>query len=548
MDMTGQVRLHAARARIWQVLNDPAALALCIDGCEALERTTDNEFAATVIIKAGPVKARFTGKVCLQDIVAPQRYTLVGEATGGAAGFANAQIQVTLEALEPELTLLEYRVAARVGGKLAQLGARLIDTTATHYAERFFAALAQYIAAHAGDSDPTASHASFRVAAQPVQPIQPIGRLPDATYARDLALTDTPARSDNLALTDNPARSDNPAGIDSLVGIQTPPPLPGTATPSSHPAVSSIAPLHWPRSARQAAQALGASPDEVQALLDAQLIKVWIADQVAIVTLNRPSSRNAMTLAMWRSMPTILARLEDDPAVRAVILTGAGEDFCAGADISEFAKVRDNPAQSFAYEVAVDACCDAISQFNKPSIAVLRGYCLGGGAHLAMSCDFRYAAHDAVFGIPAAKLSIIYGVKGTLKLLTLVGLPQAKRILFGAERFSARKALAIGFVDHVAQTALPVTRAWFASWLSRPAPTEPGDPMADARAFAKSLASNAPLTQRGAKALLNGLALSSGALDLDYAEALIAQATGSADYHEGRRAFAERRAPNFQGR
>lgn len=287
--------------------------------------------------------------------------------------------------------------------------------------------------------------------------------------------------------------------------------------------------IDWPRSSAEAARKMGASVEEVQAVLDHGHITVNRADAVAVVTLNRPASRNAMTLAMWRTMPAILATLEADAQVRALILTGAGADFCAGADIPEFAKVRDDVAQSEAYEVAVDACCDAIAQFTKPSIAVLRGYCLGGGAHLAMSCDFRYAASDAIFGIPAAKLSIIYGVKGTLKLLALVGLPAAKRIFFSAERFDARRALSIGFVDQVDGL------------------DGAGDPMADAQAFAQSLAANAPLTLSGSKALLNGLAWGSGALDLAHAQALIDAAAASADYREGRAAFAERRAPNFKG-
>jgi enoyl-CoA hydratase/carnithine racemase len=201
-----------------------------------------------------------------------------------------------------------------------------------------------------------------------------------------------------------------------------------------------------------------------------------------------------------------------------------------------------------AYETAVDACCDAIAQINKPMIAVLRGYCLGGGAHLAMSCDFRYAASDAVFGIPAARLSIIYGVKGTLKLLTLVGLPRAKKILFSAERFDAQEALTIGFVDHVAQTRQSDSDGWLNRLLGRSPEVIVGDPMADARVFAKALCLNAPLTQKGAKTLLNGLAFGRGSLDLQHAEQLIARAAASEDYREGRRAFAARRAPGFQGR
>jgi len=510
MQMTGQVRLHLNRQRVWDALNDPAVLAVCIDGCEALERVSADEFAATVIIKVGPVKARFAGKISLCDVVAPHRYRLIGEASSGAAGYATAQIEVNLEALEPELTLLDYRVESKVGGKLAQLGSRLIETTAQQYANRFFIAFEQQIKAAPADGGLAQATTTFQVNAERFS-VNPEGGL----------VTDA-------------------AGPQ---GAGQPTALPAALVPSAN-----ADSLHWPQSAAQAAHAMGALQEEVQSVLDSEQIKVWIEDHIAVVTLNRPASRNAMTLAMWRTIPAILATLESDANVRAVILTGAGTDFCAGADIPEFDRVRSDPEQSLAYEIAVDACCDAIAQINKPMIAVLRGYCLGGGAHLAMSCDFRYAASDAVFGIPAARLSIIYGVKGTLKLLTLVGLPRAKKILFSAERFDAEEALTIGFVDHVAQTRRAESDGWLSRLLGRSPQEVVGDPMADARVFAKSLTLNAPLTQKGAKTILNGLAFGRGSLDLQHAEQLIAQAAASEDYREGRKAFAARRAPDFQGR
>ncbi|NBS97586.1 MAG: hypothetical protein EBT08_15810 [Betaproteobacteria bacterium] len=510
MQMTGQVRLHLNRQRVWDALNDPAVLAVCIDGCEALERVSADEFAATVIIKVGPVKARFAGKISLCDVVAPHRYRLIGEASSGAAGYATAQIEVNLEALEPELTLLDYRVESKVGGKLAQLGSRLIETTAQQYANRFFIAFEQQIKAAPVDGGLARATTTFHINAET------FSANPEASPVRDAAGPRSAAQQ--------------ASGHEGFV------------SPSNADS------LHWPQSAAQAAHAMGALQEEVQSVLDSEQIKVWIEDHIAVVTLNRPASRNAMTLSMWRTIPAILATLEGDANVRAVILTGAGTDFCAGADIPEFDRVRSDPEQSLAYEIAVDACCDAIAQINKPMIAVLRGYCLGGGAHLAMSCDFRYAASDAVFGIPAARLSIIYGVKGTLKLLTLVGLPRAKKILFSAERFDAQEALTIGFVEHVAQTRRAESDGWLSRLLGRSPQELVGDPMADARVFAKSLILNAPLTQKGAKTILNGLAFGRGSLDLQHAERLIAQAAASEDYREGRKAFAARRAPDFQGR
>ena len=247
-----------------------------------------------------------------------------------------------------------------------------------------------------------------------------------------------------------------------------------------------------------------------------------IANGVAVVTMNRPAQRNAMTLAMWRGIGELFEKLDADRCVRAIILTGAGEDFSAGADIGEFAAIRDDTAQAVAYEEAVDFGCGAIAAAGKPVVAATKGYCLGGGAHLAMSCDFRFSHANAVFGIPAARLSIVYGVQGTRKLLSLVGLTEAKRIMYSAERFDAAHALSTGFVDHVS-----------------------GQPMADAMDFALKLSDNAPLSIRGAKYILTSSAL--GTFDPREADRLINAASASADYREGREAFAEKRPPRFKG-
>jgi enoyl-CoA hydratase/carnithine racemase len=244
-----------------------------------------------------------------------------------------------------------------------------------------------------------------------------------------------------------------------------------------------------------------------------------------VVALNRPDRRNAMTLAMWREVARVFGELGRNAEVRAIMLTGTGGNFSVGADISEFDEVRATSEQSAAYEVAIDACSDAIAAAPKPTIAVVSGYCLGGGCHLAMACDFRFADRSASFGIPAARLSIVYGTSSTQRLLALVGLTQAKRILFTGERFDAEQALRIGFVDAVADDA---TKA--------------------AQDFAGGLARNAPLSIAGAKLMLNALAMGHGALDPAEAQAVIDRAGDSEDYREGRRAFAEKREPAFKGR
>lgn len=243
------------------------------------------------------------------------------------------------------------------------------------------------------------------------------------------------------------------------------------------------------------------------------------------MTLARPEKRNAISLAMWRALPSLLQRLAADDALRGLLLSGEGEHFSAGADISEFEQVRADAEQARAYEEAVDAGCDALFDFPRPTIAALRGFCMGGACHVAMSCDLRIAAPDAVFAIPAARLSIVYGVSATRKLMSLVGVSNAKRILYSAARFDAAEALRIGFVNELAD-----------------------DPLAAAGTLMDTLAANAPLSIAGAKVLLNGLVSGSGALDPLQADAVIDGAVSSADYRESVRAFRAKRAPRFEGR
>jgi enoyl-CoA hydratase/carnithine racemase len=248
-------------------------------------------------------------------------------------------------------------------------------------------------------------------------------------------------------------------------------------------------------------------------------------DSVAVVSLNRPAVRNAVTLTMWRELAGIFSNLASDDDVRAIVLTSSGADFCVGADVSEFGRVRENRDQSAAYEASVDACSAAIADIAKPVIAAISGYCLGGGCHLALACDFRFADPTAQLGIPSARLSIVYGVKSVQRLLATAGLANAKRMLYSGERYDAERARLMGLVDDISD-----------------------DAKAAATAFAKTLASNAPLSIAGAKFMLSGLSMGDGALDVAAAQRLIDAAADSEDFREGRRAFAEKRAPRFRGR
>lgn len=250
-----------------------------------------------------------------------------------------------------------------------------------------------------------------------------------------------------------------------------------------------------------------------------------IENGLAVLSIERADKRNALTLAMWQAIGALMAELDARNDVRVIAITGSGASFCAGADISEFATVRSNPQQVTIYEDAVDGCCDAIENVSKPTIAAINGFCMGGAVNLAMACDFRYAVPDAQLSIPAARLSIVYGLKGTRRLFELVGLSSAKHILFSGVRLGAVEAFRIGLVDEVAN-----------------------DVMAHTGSVAAVLADNAPLSISGAKAILNGLASADPELTPAAVQTLVDRAAESEDYAEGRRAFGEKRRPLFRGR
>ncbi|MFJ2768536.1 enoyl-CoA hydratase/isomerase family protein [Streptomyces sp. NPDC087300] len=235
-----------------------------------------------------------------------------------------------------------------------------------------------------------------------------------------------------------------------------------------------------------------------------------VMDGVATVVIDHPAKRNAMTARMWGQVPPLFAELAADPAVRAVVLTGAGETFCAGADISSLRE-----SAGAAQDLAVRAE-EAVAAFPKPTLAVVRGYCVGGGCQLAGACDLRFAADDACFGITPAKLGIVYPSSSTRRLVSLVGPATAKYLLFSGELIDTARALRTGLVDEVL----------------------PGDEL-DKRVaeFTRVLAARSQLTQAAAKEF------AAGRTDRDayWAE----RARASDDTAEGVAAFLERRQPRF---
>ncbi|MBG0831151.1 enoyl-CoA hydratase/isomerase family protein [Planomonospora sp. ID67723] len=168
-------------------------------------------------------------------------------------------------------------------------------------------------------------------------------------------------------------------------------------------------------------------------------------DHVATLRIDRPDKRNAMSASMWRALPGILAPLAQDPAVRVLVLTGAGGTFCAGADISEIAGLAEGGDGTGA-TVAAER---ALAAFPKPVIAMIEGFCVGGGCQLALACDLRLAASGARFAITPAKLGIVYPLSSTRRLVEHVGPSAAKFLLYSADQIDAERALRIGLVDEV---------------------------------------------------------------------------------------------------
>src|SRR3954452_18156567 len=169
---------------------------------------------------------------------------------------------------------------------------------------------------------------------------------------------------------------------------------------------------------------------------------------------NNPERRNAVSLDMWEAVPRIIRRFEEDPAIRVIALAGeGGRAFVSGADISQFDKVRSNAEQVAHYEVVSGQASDALKAVTKPTVAVIRGWCIGGGLGIAANCDLRFATEGSKFGVPAGRLGLGYAHKGVQTLMSIVGPAYTKEIFFTARHFTAAEAQAMGFVNRVAPEA-----------------------------------------------------------------------------------------------
>jgi len=267
-------------------------------------------------------------------------------------------------------------------------------------------------------------------------------------------------------------------------------------------------------------------PDRATAFADGKIL-LSIDDRVGLITFNNPDKRNAMSLEMWEGLGQALTALRDDAEIRVVVLTGAGDKaFVSGADISQFEQNRHNAAASEAYARKSAAQRALLADYPKPTIACIRGFCLGGGLQIAMLSDIRFAATDSQFGIPAARLGIAYGYDGLRKLVSLVGPSQARLLLYTGMRIDAAEALRIGLVDQMMTTEdlLPATLD-----------------------IARAIADNAPLAVQAAKITIAEVLKDESRRDMAAIKRIGDACMDSEDFREGRRAFMAKRKPVFKG-
>lgn len=257
-------------------------------------------------------------------------------------------------------------------------------------------------------------------------------------------------------------------------------------------------------------------------------LRLTIEGPLAWIVADNPSRMNAFTAGMWEALPTLMAEAEAQASVRVVILRGAGgQAFSAGADISEFESARSGEEAVKAYDKLNDEAFRALMQASKPTMAMIHGFCLGGGFGIAACCDLRLADTKSQFAIPAARLGLGYNGRWVRPLLALTSPPKVKELLFTGQRFKAEEALRMGLVNRL---------------------LEPDVLEAETRALAMEIAGNAPLSVKAAKLAVDEMWRHPEAPDWGRLDASVRACFESDDYTEGRRAFLEKRKPAFKGR
>ncbi|MEY3886140.1 MAG: hypothetical protein RL650_232 [Pseudomonadota bacterium] len=246
------------------------------------------------------------------------------------------------------------------------------------------------------------------------------------------------------------------------------------------------------------------------------------------ITFNNPARHNAVSLEMWEGLAHIAHQFTADPDIRVVVVQGAGgKAFVSGADISEFENQR-NSAESETHYNAVSAKgMHALKNINKPTIAMIQGYCIGGGVGVALNCDIRIASDNSKFAVPAARLGLGYEYEGVRKLVDVVGPSFAQEIFFTARQFSASEAMGMGLINRmVAADALEQY----------------------VQQYAEMIASNAPMTVASIKTLVSEIVKDEAKRNMDLCEKVVAACFNSEDFKEGRTAFMAKRKPVFKGK
>lgn len=249
---------------------------------------------------------------------------------------------------------------------------------------------------------------------------------------------------------------------------------------------------------------------------------------VGYVIFNNPERHNAVSLEMWRACADFMAAFAADPEVRVVVLTGAGgKAFVSGADISKFGDERASEDAVKVYNDTVERGYASVHDFPKPTIAMIRGYCIGGGMGLASCCDLRICSDNSRFAVPAAKLGLGYAYPGVKRLMDIVGPSFTKEIFYTARQFDATEAREMGLVNRVVAA----------------------DQLEDyVRTYAETISANAPLTVDSIKLIVGEALKDESQRDMKACTEAVATCFASRDYEEGRKAFLEKRKPVFQGR
>ncbi len=257
-------------------------------------------------------------------------------------------------------------------------------------------------------------------------------------------------------------------------------------------------------------------------------VQTWLDASTLHIRFNNPTRHNALSVDMWEAVPALLAQAEGDDRVRLVVFSGAGEkSFVSGADISQFEDMRAAREAVTRYELMAENALMGIYRCSKPTLSCIRGYCIGGGVNVAISCDIRIAASDSVFSIPAARLGLGYRYSAMKNLVDLIGPGAAKDLFFTARRIDGKEAKELGLISRVCA---------------------PEDLSALLKEYTDAMAVNAPLTIRAAKTIMGEILKPSPELDLALCNQLIRGCFDSADYAEGRQAFMEKRKPVFTGK